>query len=134
MANQGRANNVIRIPASLKGKFFRKWIEFLTPLHGLSNREKDIVAAFIKARFELSKSITDEALLDKVIMSNDVKNKVREECNATNAFFQVVLGKLRKNGVINNGKLNPKLLPKNINEGDNSFQLLLYFDLNAEDI
>lgn len=131
MARAGRVNNVIRIPTSLKGKFFRIWIEFLTPLHSLTNREKDVVAAFIKARFELSKSITDDALLDKVVMSDDIKAKVKAECNVSDAFFQVILGKLRKTTVIVDGKINPKFIPKSINPDDKAFQLLLYFDLDG---
>ena len=77
MVETRRANNVIRIPTSLQGKFFRIWIEFLTPLHNLTNREKDVVAAFIKARFELSKSISDPVWLDKVVMSDEIKSKVK---------------------------------------------------------
>lgn len=130
MADNGRANNVIRIPSSLQGSFFRNWIEFLTPLHGLTNREKDIIAAFIKARFELSKSITDEAILDKVVMSDDIKERVKKECKVSNAFFQVIFGKLRKTGIIQDNKINPKLIPKHLASTDNSFQLLLYFDLD----
>lgn len=128
---KGRANNTIRIPTSLQGNFFRMWIEFLTPLHGLTNREKDVLAAFIKARFELSKVIKDEALLDKVTMSDDIKTKIKAECNVSNAFFQVILGNLRKLNIINNGKIEPRFIPKRIEEGDNSFLLLLYFDLDA---
>jgi len=131
MVNTGRANNVIRIPTSLQSTFFRIWIEFLTPLHNLTNREKDVVAAFIKARFELSKAVTDDTLLDKIVMSDDIKNKVKAECNVSDAFFQVILGKLRKTGVIIDGKINPKFIPKSLNHEDKSFQLLLYFDLDA---
>lgn len=130
MTSAGRANNVIRIPTSLQGKFFRIWIEFLTPLHNLTNREKDVVAAFIKARFELSKAVTDDALLDKVVMSDDIKNKIKTECNVSDAFFQVILGKLRKTGIITNGKLNTKFIPKSLKSEDKAFQLLLYFDLD----
>ena len=131
MVGTGRANNVIRIPTSLKGEFFRIWIEYLTPLHNLTKREKDVVAAFLKARFELSKSVSDNVLLDKIVMSDDVKNQVKAECGVSDAFFQVILGKLRRTGVITNGKINPLLIPKNIKPDDQSFQLLLYFDLNA---
>jgi regulator of RNase E activity RraB len=131
MVRTGRVNNVIRIPTSLQGKFFRIWIEFLTPLHNLTNREKDVVAAFIKARFELSKSVIDNALLDKIVMSDDVKSQIKADCNVSDAFFQVILGKLRKTGVIVDGKINPKFIPKNIKADDQTFQLLLYFDLNA---
>lgn len=133
MVGTGRANNVIRIPTSLQGKFFRIWIEFLTPLNNLTNREKDIVAAFIKARFELSKSVIDDALLDKIVMSDDIKNKVKAECNVSDAFFQVILGKLRKTGVIVDGRINSKFIPKNLSPDDKAFQLLLYFDLDAKD-
>ena len=132
MAGVERVNNVIRIPTSLKGRFFRLWIEFLTPLHGLTNREKDVVASFIKNRFELSSVISDDVLLDKWLMSDDIKTKVKEECGVSEAFFQVILGKLRKTGVIIDGRINPKFIPKNISKDDPSFQLLLYFDLDAK--
>jgi len=130
MERSGRVNNVIRIPTSLSGRFFRIWIEFLTPLHSLTNREKDVLAAFLKARFELSSSITDEALLDKVLMSDDIKAKVKAECGVSDAFFQVIIGKLRKIGIIAEGKINPRFIPKNLSRDDSSFQLLLYFDLD----
>lgn len=133
MVGTGRANNVIRIPTSLQGKFFRIWIEYLTPLHNLTKREKDVVAAFIKARFELSKSVSDNDLLDKIVMSDDIKNQIKAECNVSDAFFQVILGKLRKTGVIKDGKISSKFIPKNLNPNDQAFQLLLYFDLNATD-
>ena len=132
MVGTGRANNVIRIPTSLQGKFFRKWIEFLTPLHNLTNREKDVVAAFIKARFELSKSIQDPTWLDKAVMSDEIKAKVKEECKVSDAFFQVILGKLKKTGIILDGKINPMFIPKKLEAGK-TFQLLLYFDLDGRD-
>lgn len=128
MVEAGRANNVIRIPTSLQGNFFRVWIEFLTPLHNLTNREKDVVAAFIKARFELSKAVIDPVLLDKIVMSEDVKNKVKAECGISDAFFQVILGKLKKVGIITNNKIDPKFIPKKLDHDDKSFQLLLLFD------
>lgn len=133
MVKAGRANNVFRIPTSLKGNFFRIWIEFLTPLHNLTNREKDVVAAFLKARFELSKSIPDKVWLDKVVMSDEVKSNIKKECKVSDAFFQVILGKLRKTGIIQDGSINPKFIPKNLNEKDKVFQFLLYFDLDGGD-
>lgn len=132
MAGVERVNNVIRIPTSLKGKFFRIWIEFLTPLHGLTNREKDVVASFLKNRFELSSAIKDDVLLDKWLMSDDVKTKVKEECKVSEAFFQVILGKLRKTNVIVNGRINKKFIPKGLDTDSDAFKLLLYFDLDEK--
>lgn len=130
--NKG-VNNVISIPSGLKGNFFRKWVELLAPFHHLTKREQDILAAFIKARFELSHSISDESLLDKVVMSDDVKTKIKEECQVSDAFFQVIIGKLKKQGAIKDGKINPKLIPKKLADDDKSFLCLLYFDLNGGD-
>lgn len=131
METKKRANNVIRIPTSLQGKFFRIWFEFLAPLHGLTNREMDVIASFVKQRFELSKAIKDEELLDKVVMSDSTKAKVKEECGVSDAFFHVIMGKLRKNKIIVGDRINPKLIPKDLSDGDTSFQLLLHFDLDG---
>ena len=43
-----KPNNAIRIPCSLSD-FFKYWFLFLEPFHNLTNREKDVVAAFSSA-------------------------------------------------------------------------------------
>lgn len=130
---KGRINNVIRIPTSLKGEFFRYWLEFLLPFHHLTAREIDVVTAFLKLRFELSKSITDPKLLDEVTMSDKAKHRIKEECNMSPAHFQVIMSKLKKCGIIKDNRINPKFIPKHVSDKDDAFQLLLYFDLNKDD-
>lgn len=134
MEKKRKVNGIIRIPSSLNGSFFRYWLEFLSPFHSLTSREMDIAANFLKQRYILSKAIKDEALLDKIAMSEEIKRKIKSECQVTNPHFQVIMGKLRKSKIIVDDKLNPKFIPKNIEDGDKSFQLLLYFDLDEEDI
>ena len=121
-------DSIVRIPCKADGKFFRFWFEFLKPFHHLTEREMDVITAFVKQRHELSKVITDSDILDKVTMSEDTKKKVREECNITLPHFQVIMGKLRKNKVIIDGKINPRFIP-NIDEETGTFQLLLLFEL-----
>lgn len=123
-----KANNVVRIPCSLSGSFFRYWFMFLKPFHKLTDREIDVITSFVKHRYELSKVIKDDEILDKVVMSEDTKRKVREECNITLPHFQVIMGKLRNNKVIIDGKINPRFIP-NIIEEDGFFKLLLLFEL-----
>lgn len=123
-----KANNVVRIPCSLNGSFFRYWFLFLKPFHKLTDREIDVITAFVKHRYELSKVIKNDEILDKVVMSEDTKRKVREECNITLPHFQVIMGKLRSSKVIIDGKINPRFIP-NIIEEDGFFKLLLLFEL-----
>lgn len=124
----GKINNVITIPTSTEGKFFRYWFEFLRPFHKLTDREIDVIASFVKQRYELSKVIKDQELLNKVTMSEDTKKRVREDCNISQAHFQVIMTKLKKSKVIDNGKINPKFIPR-IDEDAKNFQLLLSFEL-----
>ena len=125
----GKVNNVIGLSQSPLGdEFFKYWFIFLKPLHHLTDREIDVIASFTKHRYELSKVITDVNLLDTVLFSEETKRKIREDCGITLAHFQVIMGKLRKNQIIVNGKINPRFIP-NIDEESGSFKLLLYFNL-----
>lgn len=126
----GRINNVISIPTSLQGNFFRLWLEFLGPFHGLTNREIDIATAFLKKRFELSQVITDEEVLDKVLMNEDSRREIKKNCKMSAAQFQVIIGKLRKSKILLGNKVNPKFIPKGITPDSKNFNLMLYFDLN----
>lgn len=127
-----KPNNIVRIPTSLSGSFYKFWLRFLAPIHNLTKREIEVATAFLKIRNELSKSIKDNDILEKVVFSEDTKQKVREMCNIKKAHFQVVLGNLRKSKLIVNGKFNPKFLP-NLNKDSNYFQLLLLFELKENE-
>lgn len=123
-------DNVVRVPCKLDGKFFKYWFDFLQPLHNLTEREKEVVACYIKKRYELSQSITDENILNKYLMSKDIEQQIKEECNLKTTHLQVVLTKLRKQGIITqDGAINPKYIPK-VDPTKNSFSLLIYFDFN----
>lgn len=125
--------NVIRIASNSKlkmspeGDFFRVWTEFLKPVHKLPNREMDVLAAFLKRRYELSSVINNTDLLDKVLMSEDTKKQIKDELGITPKHFQVIMSKLRKNGVIKDGKLFFNLVPTMTKEG---VGLMIYFDFN----
>lgn len=127
MAKQ--VDSIVRIPCKVDGKFFRYWFEFLQPFHNLTEREMDVITSFVKQRYELSKVIKDNEILDKVTMSEDTKKKVREECDISLPHFQVIMGKLRKNKVIINGKINPRYIPS-VDEENGSFKMMLLFDFS----
>ena len=120
-------DNVVRIPCKLDYSFFKMWFMFLQPFHHLTEREMEVATSFVKQRYELSKVVSDNGILDRLVMSEDTKRKVREECNITLPHFQVIMGKLRKNNIIVDGKLNPRYIPRVIEE-NGSFKLILLFD------
>lgn len=124
---KGKVDSVIKIPTTLSG-FFRYWFEFLKPIHQLTSREIDVAASLVKQRYELSKAISDEALLDKVVLGNDTRKLIMEECNLPPHYFRVVMSKLKKNKIIVDGRINPKFIPR-ISEDKGNFQLLLLFDI-----
>ena len=125
---KGVADNVVRIPCKVNSNFFRHWFQFLTPFHHLTDREMEVAASLVKHRYELSKVILDNDVLDKVVMSEDTKAKVREECEISLAHFQVIMGKLKKNGVLIGNRINPRYIPKINNEGN--FKLMFLFDFS----
>ena len=88
MKMRDKINNVIRIPTSLNGKFFRYWLEFLRPFHNLSDREVQIATSLLRNRYELSKVITDDEILDRVLLSEDTRKKIMAECNIASSHLQ----------------------------------------------
>lgn len=124
-----KVGNKIKIPC--KGTFFRWWFEFLKPVHHLTDRECDVAAAIVAQRYILSKSILDPVLLDKVLMNEDSKREIRKRANVTLAHFQVIMGKLKQNGIIKNGALNLRYVP-NLDENGTDFKLLTVFDFGEE--
>ena len=122
-----KAGNVIRIPTSLD-KVFRYWFEFLSPFHGLTEREIDVATALIKHRYRLSQVIKDNEILDRNVMSEDTRRIIREECGLSLAHFQVIIGKLKKNKIIVDGKLNKRFIP-NLDINPTEFNLMLHFEL-----
>lgn len=122
-----KINNVVRVPCKSRTDFFRYWLLFLRPYHKLTEREIDVATAFLMHYYELEKIINDKGILNKVVMSEDIKKKIMEDCSISMPHFQVILGKLRKSKIIINNQLNPRFLP-NIKEGGPTFNLLLTFN------
>ena len=123
-----KINNVISIQSSIEGRFFRYWLEFLKPFHKLTEREIDVLAAFLKYRYELSKVISDPKLLNDLIMSKDTKRKIREDCGISHVHFYSIMDKFKKLKVIDNDRINPKFIPI-LDKDAKTIQLLLSFNL-----
>ncbi len=130
MSGALKPNNVIRIPCTLDS-VFRYWLEFLVPFHNLTSRETDVATAFLKERYKLSKVILDKDLVDRTLMSEESQRKLKQECGLTNQHFQVIKSKLKNKKFFIGDKINPRLIPNNMQE-KGLFQLLLVFDIEND--
>lgn len=130
--NSSDLNNFIPVPVSLQKTFFRYWVEFLRPIHHLSPAEMQILACLLRERYFLSKKVKDDAILDNVVFSTEIRKKILAECDISNVFLSTKLGKFRKEGIIINGRINPKLIP-NLKEEQGNFKLLLFFKFKEDE-
>lgn len=122
-----KPNNALRIPFKTRLEFFKWWCIVLRPFISLTDREADVVASFLNQRWELinNNNIQDPAILDTLMMSSDVLNKVVSECNITKQHFYVVMSSLKKKGVIND-HIDARLIP-NLKD-DSRFMLTIIFE------
>jgi len=127
-----KPSSVIRIPTSLDS-FFTNWLLFLRPFHGMTDRQISVAAQFLAARQELSRNITNEALLEENVLSDTTKKKVNAACGVSYAFFQSLMGDLRRHHFIEDGKINPKYIPK-IDSSQDTFSLVVLFDIKKDDV
>ena len=109
--------------------FYRAWMEFLTPFHKLTSREKDVAARLIAQYFKLKESISDPEVLRDVLWSRSSLKDIRESLGMTQQHFQMVRKKLKDAAVIKDGDLNKKYIP---HKGtDSRFLLQVVFDWSS---
>lgn len=125
---------LIKVPSSADdGTFFKWWMRFLTPFHALTGREMDVAAALFQRRYELSKSVSDPILLDKLVVNTDSQAVVEKQLGLTHNYMKVILTKLRKCNVILDDRLNPKFIPNVTPENsEDMFSVLLIFDFKSD--
>lgn len=118
---------LVRIPVNINN-FFKTWLLFLRPYHELTDRQIDVASGFLKYRWELSKVIKDEKLLNENVMGENIKKKIREDCGITYNNFQVVMSELKKHKMIINNTINPKYIPS-LKEDAEGFSFMIYFQI-----
>lgn len=125
------ADNVIPISTPLDVSFFRAWLDFTTPLHGLTNKERLVMAYYLKEHYDLNKVVTDDAILAQVLSGISIKQKIMEACDLKPSNLQVVLHKFKKHKLMVDGKIDPKLIPAVTPEVEEfgEFRLMIRFSI-----
>lgn len=92
--------------------FFRLFFMFISPFHNLTTQELFVVAELYRRKYELSKVILDGELLDSFVLNAENKKIIMEESGIPQmSQLHVVLSRLKGIGIIQNGRINPKLMP-----------------------
>lgn len=124
-------SSVTKIPCTLH-RFFKYWLQFTAPLHKLQNKDINVLAYILSKRYELSKVITDDDVIDSYLFSKEVREQILEESGESKANFSVTLSKLRKQNVIlQDNKLNKKFIP-NLSKDSSKFDLMIIFDIKND--
>ena len=105
-----KPNNVIYLKCT-EDSFYRMWIEFLTPFHKLTAREKDVAARIIIQYFRLKDDIPDPEVLRDVLWSRKSRKDMMDSLGMSQAHFQMVLSKLKTAGVLVDGNIDPRYIP-----------------------
>lgn len=119
--------NVKRI-LSDKKSIFRYWLEFLKPYHKLRTKEIEALALILYFRYELSREIPNESVVDLVLFSTKTRIKIREDLGGmSQKVFNNLLTSLRNKKVLSKGnKILPALIPSMSEDG---FKLVFNFEV-----
>lgn len=130
--NKKKNMNIVYMPVNSEEDFYYYWLVFLKPFHPLVNKEMIIAAEFLYQRQLLSEVISDSELIDTALLSKDTAEKIKEKHKISNSYYKVIISNFRKNGFIQEERINPKYIP-NREFGEKTFQLTFHFDLRNVD-
>jgi hypothetical protein len=136
-----QVNKALMVDCNAENDFFSAWIEYLAPRHHLTKSEQKFLATCLKQRYELSKSITDENLLDETALNETYRAKIRKDLGISAQQMQNIISKLKKLHILvprnfpfsdklNYYKISPSFIP-NYHE-NHDFILLLVFKNNND--
>lgn len=121
--------SVTIIPCKIKD-FFKYWVEFTKPFHKLKDKECRLLSVLLCKRYELSKLITDDSLIDNYLFSTEVRNELMKELNASSTQFNVSLTLMRQAGILSKENILHKRYIPYINlTGNNNYNLLYQFQI-----
>lgn len=112
---------------------FVYWLEFLKPYHKLANKEIEALGLMLYYRHELSKEVSNEDLVDKLLFSSDIRQKIKTDLGGMkNGVFNNLLSTLRRKKVLSTkNKITSSLIP-NKDPMSKEFSLVFNFQINED--
>ena len=108
---------------------------FTGPLHKLTPKEVEVLAAILKKRYELSLVISDDDVIDTFLFSRESKKEIINDLGMKDGvMFSVTLASFRAKGVLSEtNKLNKKYIP-DMSRGTNRFDFIVVFDIKDNNV
>ena len=126
-----KPNNVIYLKCT-EDSFYRMWVEFLTPFHKLTSREKDVAARILMQYFRFRDNVPDQEVLKELLWSRKSRKDIMDSLKMSSAHFQMVLAKLKTAGfLLNDGDIERRYIPHKM-EGDSRFMLQIVYDWSSK--
>lgn len=120
--------------ANLKVKlktFFFRFVEFLYPFHGLTDRQQKVLALLLYYHYELKQQITNDRILWKEVFDYDTKVKIYSELGIQSTALENLLSQLRKKKVIIDNQISGVYIPL-IDSKSKVFSLKFNFNIIHE--
>lgn len=125
-----KPNNVFLVPCT-DISFFRAWMEFLTPYHKLTGREKDVAARLLMQWFRFKDNVPDEGVAAELLWSKTSRQDMLQSLKISPAHLQMIMKKLKTTGFLKDGMINPRFLPHRVKD-ESRFMLQVVFDWSSE--
>ena len=130
-----KPNNFFYVKCASDVNFLRSWMEFTTPYHHLTSREKDVAARILEQYFKFLENMPDlePDVRRELLWSRTSRRDMMASLKMTQANFQMTLQKLRKSGFLMNhdGDIAPHYIPHPVPR-DNRLLLQVFFDWSSD--
>lgn len=107
---------------------FKLWLEITTTFHKLTKQQVSVLALLLYYHHELSKEITSNKILWKMVFDYEIKEKIKKELELGDAGLQNVLTRLRKRGIIINNQVVNTYIPK-LEKNNTNFRVIFNFNI-----
>lgn len=115
---------VLNIPYSNREEFYEWWVTFLKPIHKMSSVPCKVFAMLLAERERYSKT-NDASNVDTLLFSSEAQDVICDKLKIDKSKLWCHLSVLRKYGVVNKNKINPKFIPEITD--DKAFKLMVRF-------
>lgn len=112
--------------------FYKNYLQFMKPVSPISklrNKQLEVLAMFLYERGEISKKVTDQSLIPKILFAPDTRNRIIELANISNVNYYGMTSIFKKLGIIKDGDISKRIIPELVN---NKYTLAISFVVNDE--